>query len=81
MSTKKQMVHDTMNRKKTGYIPVVPKATAFALENSSYDPERNATDPETNLELDVCSGCTRVLEKLVAGNWEKSFVSCCRLAR
>lgn len=47
MSTKKQMVLDTLNRRKTGYIPVIPTATAFALENSSCDPEKAATDPET----------------------------------
>ncbi|MGL6198475.1 MAG: DUF1638 domain-containing protein [Lachnospiraceae bacterium] len=44
---------------------------AYKLED--YRSKANEVAQWLNLELDVCSGCTRVLEKLVAGNWDEEF--------
>lgn len=50
--TKKELIQKTLCRKQTGYIPVIPSATGFALSKSK-DPAQCRRDPEQWAEIMV----------------------------
>lgn len=70
MRSKKELIFDVLDRKRTGYIPVIPTSITLAISRSPYSIDVLKSDPKKFVEASINSRREYGYDGLFSGNFQ-----------